>query len=201
MPRYFVKLAERLRPQIDGSEGATILNRFEAEHGNLRTALAWADERRDSETLLRLVAALWKFWWVRNYLTEGRASSERAFALNGGGPALRLEVMYAAASFARRLGDLTHAAALGEEGVAFARAEGDILHTAMLVYLLALVADDQATSTLRGPARKRRSSTSVLCPHRTGLPRTASPWCSPHWARSLCGRGISRRRRQRWKRR
>jgi predicted ATPase/DNA-binding XRE family transcriptional regulator len=169
---YFVDLAERLRPQIEGSQGAAVLERFEAEHDNLRTALAWADERRDSETLLRLVAALWKFWWVRNYLTEGRNWSERALALNGDRPALRLVVMYAAASFTRRQGDLSRAQALGEEGLAFARAEGDILHTAMLAYILALVADDQ------GDLCTARTRVEEALVHFRALP--SSHWLASH---------------------
>jgi predicted ATPase/DNA-binding CsgD family transcriptional regulator len=170
--RYCVDLAERLRPQIEGSEGPAILDRLEAEHGNLRAALTWALERSDAEMLLRLVAALWKFWWVRNYLTEGRAWSERALAVNGDWPALRLEVMYAAASFARRQGDLAHAAALGEEGVGLANARGDNLHAAMLVYLLALVAVDQADL---GRARTRAEEALV---HFRALP--SSHWLASH---------------------
>jgi predicted ATPase/DNA-binding XRE family transcriptional regulator len=141
--QYCVDLAERLRPQIEGAEGVASLNRFQAEHGNFRAALTWAAEQREAQILLRLVAALWKFWWVRDYRTEGRDWSERALILYRDWPALRLEVTYAAASFARGQGDLSRAAALGEEGAALAIAEGDTLHAAMLVYHLALVANAQ----------------------------------------------------------
>ena len=169
---YCVDLAERLRPQIEGPEGAAILNRFEAEHGNLRAALMWAVERNDAETLLRLVAALWKFWFVRSYAVEGRDWSERALALNADWLALRLEVIYAAASFARQQGDLCRAAALGEEGAALANAEGDTLHAAMLVFLLALVAYDLGDL---GTARARAEEAVV---HFRALP--PSHWLASH---------------------
>ena len=122
--------------------------------------------------LLRLVAAVWKFWWVRDYVTEGRDWSERALVMNGDWPALRLEVTYAAASFARRQGDLCRAAALGEEGVALAIAEGDNLHAAMLVYLLALVADGQ------GDLDTARNRVEEALIHFRALP--ASHWLASH---------------------
>jgi predicted ATPase/DNA-binding XRE family transcriptional regulator len=170
--QYCVDLAERLRPQIEGAQGVASLNRFQAEHGNFRAALTWAVEQREAQMLLRLVAALWKFWWVRDYTTEGRDWSERALALNGDWPALRLEVTYAAASFARGQGDLSRAAALGEEGVAIAIAEGDTLHAAMLVYHLALVANAQGD---HDTARTRVEDALV---HFRALP--SSHWLASH---------------------
>ncbi|MCD6032149.1 MAG: transcriptional regulator, family [Thermomicrobiales bacterium] len=170
--QYCADLAETLRPQIEGAQGVPSLNRFQAEHGNFRAALTWAAEQREAQILLRLVAALWKFWWVRDYRTEGRDWSERALVLNGDWPALRLEVTYAAASFARSQGDLSRAAALGKEGVALAIAEGDTLHAAMLVYHLALVADAQ------GDLDTARTRVEEALVHFRALP--SSHWLASH---------------------
>ena len=43
-----------------------------AERANVRTALAWAAEAHDSETLLRLANGMWQFWQASGDLTEGR---------------------------------------------------------------------------------------------------------------------------------
>jgi hypothetical protein len=48
---------------------------LEPDHGNLRTALAWGEER-DPALMLWLAGAPWRFWWIR--LTEERAWLERA---------------------------------------------------------------------------------------------------------------------------
>jgi predicted ATPase/class 3 adenylate cyclase/Tfp pilus assembly protein PilF len=70
---YFLALAERAEPQLAGPEQGTWLARLEREHDNLRAVLGWAHSRGEVETGLRLVATLWRFWWIRGHLREGRA--------------------------------------------------------------------------------------------------------------------------------
>ena len=45
---------------------------MDAEHDNLRTALAWSREEEDSEVGLRLAGALSWFWFHREYWSEWR---------------------------------------------------------------------------------------------------------------------------------
>jgi non-specific serine/threonine protein kinase len=72
---HCLALAERAELELTGPEAATWLERLEREHDNLRAALSWARAQGEeaAETGLRLVAALWRFWWVRGHLREGRA--------------------------------------------------------------------------------------------------------------------------------
>ena len=141
---YCLILAEALRPRIDGPDGAVAVERFESEHNNLRAALAWSIAPGKAETGLRLVNALWKFWYVHNHLGEGRAWLEHAVQQAGTScPGPRAEALYAMASFARSQGDFEQAVATSEEGLALARQAHDPLRTAMLLFMLGVVALDQ----------------------------------------------------------
>ena len=80
---YFLALAERAKERIDGPDQAMWLTRLDAEQDNLRAVLERAIESNDADTALRLGAALWRFWGQRGHLHEGRASLERALAIDG----------------------------------------------------------------------------------------------------------------------
>ena len=58
----------------------------EREHDNLRDALRRAVDRRDTEAGLRLAAALWRFWFQRGYLREGRDWLEALLSLEPDSP-------------------------------------------------------------------------------------------------------------------
>jgi len=75
--RYYVALVETLEPQSTGSQQSLWFERLEAEHHNLRAVLNWAFERDELELALRVAAAVWKFWQVHGYLSEGYAWLER----------------------------------------------------------------------------------------------------------------------------
>jgi transcriptional regulator with XRE-family HTH domain len=49
-----------------------------------RAGLRWARERGAAEAGLRLAAAVWRFWWTRGYLGEGRRWLEGALAGDDG---------------------------------------------------------------------------------------------------------------------
>jgi predicted ATPase/class 3 adenylate cyclase len=102
---YYAGVAERSDERLRGSGPAQLaaLDRLEAEHDNMRAALAWSlgsaaaglvpgDGERVA-TGLRLVRALGFFWYRHGYATEGRRWLERAIDLtaeDGGAPLARL---------------------------------------------------------------------------------------------------------------
>lgn len=67
---YFVMLAERAEPVLSGLRRRW-WDRLEAEHDNMRAALAWSRSEPTGETGLRLVVALNAFWMERGHMTEG----------------------------------------------------------------------------------------------------------------------------------
>lgn len=68
----FAAFVEDVAPRLRQPTSGVWLARLEAEHENLRAALAWAHDQRNMVLLLRLCAALGPFWWMRGHLAEGR---------------------------------------------------------------------------------------------------------------------------------
>lgn len=148
----YLTLAEADGPRLIGAQQGGILERLDAEHDNMRTALQWALERRDGSTAGRMGAALASFWYARSYLSEGRAWLEQALALlDEGAPVseLRARVLSGAGMLAYIQGDYEPARARLEESVALARASGDQPITAAALDAMgwaALVQGDHASA-------------------------------------------------------
>src|SRR5215208_5160760 len=82
---YFPTLAEEVRPELKMANQLQWLEGLEAEHDNMRAALTWALEHKEVEVTLRMGGALWWFWSVRGYHSEGRRWLEEALAIDGRG--------------------------------------------------------------------------------------------------------------------
>jgi predicted ATPase/transcriptional regulator with XRE-family HTH domain len=111
-----------------GEAHARWLTRLDAEHDNLRAALAWAHEQGEPAIGVRLAAALWRFWYTRGYLREGRSWIETMLALDHAhvAPAsARAVALRGVATLALRLGDTPAAETYARESVAAFRAMGD----------------------------------------------------------------------------
>ncbi|MFO1311553.1 MAG: tetratricopeptide repeat protein [Burkholderiales bacterium] len=126
---YFVSLAEEAESHLEGVEDQPAwLARLEAEHDNLRAALAWSLEAADgSEADLRLTGALYRFWAHRGHAREGLQWCEAATARSAGKPGTPagLKAMLAWGTLAWRLGDITAARSLLERALAMSRSLGD----------------------------------------------------------------------------
>ena len=124
---YFLGLAEETDRHLDGPDEPVWLERLEAEHDNLRAALAWLLEQpAESEAGLRLAGALGEFWMVHAHLDEGRRWLERALAVSRDVPsAARANALVQAADLARMQGDDEQAGELAAAGLALYRELGD----------------------------------------------------------------------------
>ena len=127
-----VTLAREAQTGLDGPDQAAVLDRLEAEHDDLRVALAWGTSGGDPEPALRLATSLGRFWEVRGHLSEGRAWLEAALTAGGGGdwPGLRAVALNWAAVLAQHQGDYGAARGLYEHSLALRRRLDDRLGTA-----------------------------------------------------------------------
>jgi predicted ATPase/Flp pilus assembly protein TadD len=122
---YYLELAEEGERHKGGRDQVLWLERLEADHANLRVALAWALERRDPETALRGAIAVSYFCLTQGYLTEGRRWMETALAAGDIGPRTRGEALLRLAGIAMFEGDYQRSAQLYEESLHLAREVGD----------------------------------------------------------------------------
>src|SRR5581483_41520 len=99
---------------------------LESDHPNLRAALQWSFDRGDHETALRICGALSRLWWLRGYLSEGRAWLERALAnAEGARPATIAKAMVEAGYHAYVAGDQAQATRRNREALALSQAIDD----------------------------------------------------------------------------
>ncbi len=94
---HYLDLARAAASGRAASDQALWRATLETEHDNLRAALRFSLDAEDAKSALELCASLWRFWFERGYLSEGRvwldeslaasaeASLARARALSGNG--------------------------------------------------------------------------------------------------------------------
>ncbi|HEY7035028.1 MAG TPA: tetratricopeptide repeat protein [Thermomicrobiales bacterium] len=127
---HFLLLAERAEPELTGPDQAVWLDRLEADHANFRLALLWAGEH-DTTAGLRLAAALWRFWYTRGDLREGRAQLERCLKETVDAPvAMRIRALIGTGVLANAQADAARATTLLTEALALARRADDLSNCA-----------------------------------------------------------------------
>ncbi len=119
---YYVCLAERAGSHLDGPRQGTWLRCLEREHDNLRAAIRWAARRGETEVELRLVGALWPFWFRCGHVSEGRRLIEAALARGGDtAPFLQVRVFFGVGYLAQWQGDHGRARTWYERSLTLAR--------------------------------------------------------------------------------
>ena len=143
---YYADFAERARDQLDGPAQLTALDRLEAEHDNLRAALAWSLEsgvagRGERAVIgLRLVQALSGFWYHHGHAAEGRRWLQRAMdlaAADGGAPLA--QVAHGLGVLLDQLGEPAAARQAFERSLAIWRELGDTNQQARQLNSLGIV--------------------------------------------------------------
>ena len=80
---YCLVLAEEGNPELNPPDRARWLTQCDVEIDNFRFALDWLFQTQDLDWGLRLCVALFRFWDMREHLTEGRARLETVLRLAG----------------------------------------------------------------------------------------------------------------------
>ena len=116
---YYLALVEEAEPHLKDAQQLMWLRRLDRELDNLRIALSWLIEHEKVEMALRFCGALWWFWQMRGYWSDGRRWLKTVLALPGAEArtALRAKVLSAAGELATDQGDLQEARLLLTESV------------------------------------------------------------------------------------
>ncbi len=143
--RYFMALVEAAEPKFEGAEQETWLDRLGMEHDNLLAALAWSysseASEEDTETGLRLAAAMWQFWLIRGYVNEGRVWLSRLIERAKSAPKLAHARALNGAGFLNWMwGDSQQAKALLNESLLIFKEQDDRHGTAWVLNHLGHVA-------------------------------------------------------------
>jgi predicted ATPase/DNA-binding SARP family transcriptional activator len=123
---YFADFAEGISGRRGFRADATALDRLDADHDNLRTALAWAADHSDGQLSLRLVNAVSPLWEIRGHHREARRWIHRALeATREDVTPLRASVLVAGCDAARIAGEREVATAYANESLALSEQLGD----------------------------------------------------------------------------
>jgi non-specific serine/threonine protein kinase len=168
---HFLSLAELAQSKLAGGTQADWLDRLEQEHANLRAALRWLVDAGDPEGKgLRLARALWRYWWLRSYSTEGRAQLAAFLDLAGAAApaASRSQGLHALGMLALRQGDTVEARNRLEAALSVAHQAEDWLDMAVALTGLGRLALDDG----------RIEEAGSLLEKSIALERKLGPWQS-----------------------
>ena len=123
---YYLRWVEETQPWL-GHPNPQTMERLEREYSNCCAALAWSLAEEEDTTLgLQLAVALYPFWKVRGYLSEGRQWLYRALTrCSNQKSVLVARAQACAAELARLQDDYTDAESLGKASWSLAQDLGD----------------------------------------------------------------------------
>ncbi len=142
---YYLALAERAEPELEGPTQPGWLARLDREHDNLRAVLQGAlagGGAVDVETGLRLAGALAWYWWEHGHVREGRERLAQLLALPAGAAPTRgrAKALCGAGQLVFHRAEYAVAGALCQESLAIWRRLGDERGTCAVLHILGDVA-------------------------------------------------------------
>ncbi|MEA2675465.1 MAG: hypothetical protein QOI92_2657 [Chloroflexota bacterium] len=120
-----VTMAEAVGGRIFGTGGNAAIARIDLEQHNVRAALDWAMAHDDTETGLRLMGAVWRWFQQRGRLREGAALLARLLLQPWTDVRLRIAALAADGGLAYWSDDFERAKVVYDERLALAEGTGD----------------------------------------------------------------------------
>ena len=126
LAEHLADVAEQAYEELRGPEQALWLGRLEDDHANFDAALAWAGDAREPVLLLRIAGALWRFWFVRGHIRDGRRWISEALQSSPSEPTPALgRALFGGGALAVAEGDFEQGHALAQERLRVVTALGD----------------------------------------------------------------------------
>ena len=122
---YFVAFAEEAEPELGRTGQHSWLRTLACEQDNIREALGNAIRRGDATSALRLGGAVWRFWLLEGFLSEGRTWLGAALDTGEAPSRWRAKALWGLAWLAYHQGDYRAAEQCGEEMIGMASSGGD----------------------------------------------------------------------------
>ena len=147
---YYLAWVEEAEPHLKDSQQLTWLARLERDQENFRAALQWCIDHQATEEALRFCAAVWRFWYIRGYWSEGLRWLKEVLSLARTGEKieLRAKALSGAGKLAISQGDMHTGRTFLEESVAIYREIGDKRSLAESLAMLGF--DIQSKAVLSG---------------------------------------------------
>ncbi len=136
---HYLRLAQAAAPGLAASDQATWRTTLETEHDNLRAALRFSLDVEDASTAIQLCAVLWRFWFERGYLSEGRLWLDESLAASPEPSPVRARALSGNGVLAHYQGDYARAEQLCQEALDLSRSLDDSRGVAEAYTGLALV--------------------------------------------------------------
>ena len=165
---WFLQLAEANADRLTGPEQVAALALLDAERVNMRAALRWSLVEQP-QTALALCAALWRYWWMRGHLAEGRHWLDAALARASSGPAVRAVALVGAGVLARTQGAYGESLERLEEGARLSRSIDDARTLALALINLGITAEHQGDSSRALELLKESLSLYATCKDNRGV--------------------------------
>jgi predicted ATPase/DNA-binding SARP family transcriptional activator len=148
----FATLLAGVENALESPQVPQWLRVLDAERDNVRAALRHAVESGDADAAVGLIGPLWRYWFIRGAIAEGRELTVSALKVGKGRPELRLIAANAAGILAAEQGDFAAAREHFEESLVLSIATGARRRAARVgsnLGILAVYAGDYETALAR----------------------------------------------------
>lgn len=141
---YCLVLAEEGNPELSAEDRSQWLTDCDLEIDNFRLALDWLFETKDMDWALRLCVALFRFWDMREHMTEGRFRLETVLRLAGDRrPKERARVSHFLGALSTTQGDYPAAERFLQQSLSLYEELGDQWGIAASLNAIAITARDK----------------------------------------------------------